>query len=265
MSKNWEHAAGVLWPILIKAAKDNAKPIYSDLAPIINTNPLNVGRALGPILFHCIDYKLPPLTSIVIGKNTGVPGDGFIAWDVDDLETAHKLVFEYDWSKRDNPFAGFSESDSTESLSETLVQHPEQSEDIYNKVKTRGPAQGVFRQALLKAYDFECAVCGLSFAEALEAAHILPWSKSEPKDKISPNNGLLLCSNHHKLFDAGWLVIDEEYKMHHIKEDLEDDDYGDADIAATLQIDNNKINLPKNQKLWPSIELIKKRYENKSR
>lgn len=263
MSKNWEHAAGILWPVLVKAAKDKVNPIYSDLAPIINTNPLNVGRALGPILFHCIDYKLPPLTSIVIGKNSGVPGDGFIAWDVDDLETAHKLVYEYDWDKLENPFAGFTEADSTESLSEILVQHPEQSEDIYRKVKTRGPAQGVFRQALLKAYDFECAICGLSFTEALEAAHILPWSKSDPKDKISPNNGILLCSNHHKLFDADWIRIDENYKIHHMDKNFEDNYYGDADMAATVNINNTKINLPKIQKLWPDVSLIKKRYEKK--
>jgi putative restriction endonuclease len=265
MSKNWEHAAGVLWPVLVDAAKNKKNPTYSDIAPLINTNPLNVGRALGPILFHCMDYKLPPLTSIIIGKNSGIPGDGFIAWDVDDLDSAHQLVYEYDWEKLKNPFGGFDENDSIESFSDTLVQHPEKSEEIYRKVKVRGPAQAVFRKALLKAYDNECAICGLSFVEALEAAHILPWSKSLPKDRISPCNGILLCSNHHKLFDAGWLKVTEDLKIMHVDKDYEENYYGDADIAATVNVNNMSLKLPESEKLWPSIALIRQRYEKKRR
>lgn len=263
MAKNWEHAAGILWPILIDAAKEERNPTYSELAPSINTNPLNVGKALGPILFHCMDYRLPPLTSIVIGKNTGIPGDGFIAWDVDDIDSAHNMVYQYDWSAIKNPFEGFGENDTTESLSTALIENPEKSEEIYNKVKVRGPAQGVFRAALLKSYDHKCAICGLSFVEALEAAHILPWSKASRGERISPCNGILLCANHHKLFDAGWIKISEDLKIIHVDEEYEDNCYGKADKAATVKLANKLLNLPEDKKLWPSSELIQKRYAKK--
>lgn len=263
MAKNWEHAAGVLWPILVDAAKEERNPTYSELAPLINTNPLSVGRALGPILFHCMDYRLPPLTSIVVGKNTGIPGDGFRAWDVDDIDSAYEMVYQYDWSVINNPFEGFGENDTTESLSATLIESPEKSKAIYNKIKVRGPAQAVFRAALLKAYDNECAICGLSFTEALEAAHILPWSKSSHGERISPSNGLLLCASHHKLFDAGWLKINEDLKVIHVDEEYDDNYYGEADKAATVDFDNKLLTLPEDKRLWPSLGLIRKRYAKK--
>jgi len=259
MAKNWEHAAGMLWPILVDAAKDKRKPTYSDLAPIINTNPLSVRNALDPIQRHCIDYKLPPLTSIVVGKNTGIPGDGFIAWDIDDIETAQQIVYQQNWDLVENPFGGFGDNDTTESFSREIVNNPGKAKDIYSKIKVRGPAQAVFRSALLLAYDGECAVCGFSFEEGLEAAHIISWSKASHSERISPSNGILLCANHHKLYDSGWIIITEDFKIKHIDEDYENNDYGSADKAATVDLDGKSLRLPNNTELWPSAELIRKR------
>ena len=69
-------------------------------------------------------------------------------------------------------------------------------------VRRRDPA---FREMVLTAYEYQCAVCGYDgqlFREAvgLEAAHVRWWAADGP-DELS--NALALCSLHHKLFDRG--------------------------------------------------------------
>lgn len=257
MAKNWEYAAGVLWSVFVNAAKNKTLLKYSDLAPKIETNPLSVGKALEPIQAYCLDYKLPPLTSIVIGKMTGIPGSGFIAWDVDDIETAYEKVFSYPWQLVNNPFEGFNENDSTDSLADEIIENPTKAETIYQRVKVRGTAQAIFRSVLLKAYENKCAICSFSFTEALEAAHIVPWSKSNNAEKISPNNGILLCSNHHKLFDSGIIKINTEFKIFH--NDNKKKNYSEVDQILTIEMNHKTIQLPKEKKLQPSVDLINKR------
>ncbi|PBC35743.1 hypothetical protein CJ178_30170 [Rhodococcus sp. ACPA4] len=64
--------------------------------------------------------------------------------------------------------------------------------------------QGKFRTALLRKYGLSCAVTGPCPAEALEAAHLVPFAKHETHDVDS---GLLLRSDIHRLLDAGSLAI----------------------------------------------------------
>ena len=86
-------------------------------------------------------------------------------------------------------------------------------------VKTR-VNQGEFRTRLLHCFD-RCCLCGLSSPDLLIASHIKPWSHSEPAEKLDPNNGLLLCPNHDKLFDGGYISFNEDGKIqisNHISE-----------------------------------------------
>ena len=209
MAKNWEHAAGILWPVLTRATEDRRTLYYKDLAPLIDTNDRNVRRGLGPIMYYCQDFNLPPLTSIVINKNTRLPGQGFTAWNIDQIDGAHREVYKFNWNTEINPYGGFGKDDTTEILAEELIENPGRSDEIYAKVRVRGTVQSIFRKALLVAYDCQCSICGLGFEEALEAAHIIPWAKSSPAERISPCNGLLLCANHHKLLTADGLKSPE--------------------------------------------------------
>ena len=68
--------------------------------------------------------------------------------------------------------------------------------------------QGVFRDKLLKKYS-KCCLCGVSDAAFLTASHIKPWAESDSTEKLDMENGLLLCPNHDKLFDGGWISFDE--------------------------------------------------------
>ena len=70
-------------------------------------------------------------------------------------------------------------------------------------------------RAILEAWDRQCAFCGYdgqlsSSSVGLEAAHIR-WFNLGGPDEL--NNGIALCSLHHKLFDRGALGLDEEYRI----------------------------------------------------
>lgn len=259
MARNWEHEAGKLWPVIVNAAKNRQLTYYSDVAPLMHTNALSVGKALEPIQAYCMDAKLPPLSAIVVNKLDGKPGGGFIAWDIDDIATANEKVFDYSWDLVENPFENFSHTDSTASLSKKLVEKPESAEAIYRKVKSRGIAQNIFRAALLSAYKSKCAICQTSIPEILEAAHIITWSDSTAKERISPNNGVLLCANHHKLFDKGYIGISEDLRVVLLKSSSQKNE---ADKLLIQMYQGKALSLPKQIELRPSIDLLRRRIQS---
>ena len=90
-------------------------------------------------------------------------------------------------------------------ISYLVVEEPPAEFDIYSRLKRPGG----FREAVLAAYENQCAVC--SFAVklegrplALEAAHI-KWHGASGPAEVS--NGLSLCALHHKLFDKGAFTL----------------------------------------------------------
>jgi predicted restriction endonuclease len=99
--------------------------------------------------------------------------------------------------------------------------------------------QGLFRDNMLKKYNCKCALCGVNQPELLIASHIKPWSKSDCNEKLSASNGLLLCPNHDKLFDQGYISFE---------------DNGSIVISPILD-ENNRIffNINKAMKINPDI------------
>lgn len=69
--------------------------------------------------------------------------------------------------------------------------------------------QSVFRDRLLKKFN-TCCLCSLENKELLTASHIKPWSVSTAKEKLDIDNGLLLCPNHDRLFDGGFISFDDD-------------------------------------------------------
>jgi len=81
--------------------------------------------------------------------------------------------------------------------------------------------QGGFRALVTDAYDRRCAISGERTLPVLEAAHIKDYAKSGP-NRI--DNGLLLRSDIHKLFDAGYLTVTPKRRIEvsqRIKEEFE--------------------------------------------
>jgi putative restriction endonuclease len=80
--------------------------------------------------------------------------------------------------------------------------------ETWTKARRRDPA---FRERILKAYEYRCAVCGFDIRLgtvpiALDAAHIR-WHQAGGPDV--ERNGLALCVLHHKVFDLGAFTVRE--------------------------------------------------------
>ncbi|WP_301486726.1 HNH endonuclease [Intrasporangium sp.] len=68
-----------------------------------------------------------------------------------------------------------------------------------------------FKSLVLSSYHGQCAITGARITPTLEAAHIRPVA-AEGQHRV--DNGLLLRSDVHLLFDAGYLGVDERHRLH---------------------------------------------------
>lgn len=75
--------------------------------------------------------------------------------------------------------------------------------------------QEKFRHKLIEKYKGKCSICQceISFEDVLIASHIKPWRDSDCNEKLNVCNGLLLCPNHDKLFDKGYITFDDNGKI----------------------------------------------------
>lgn len=101
--------------------------------------------------------------------------------------------------------------------------------------------QFFFREQLIEIFHGKCALCRLEGKELLLASHIKPYSLSDCNECIDPNNGLLLCPNHDKLFDKGLISFDSNG-------DLLISSYLTEEQKAMLNI-NNKQKIFLNEKM----------------
>lgn len=82
--------------------------------------------------------------------------------------------------------------------------------DLLNIVVKRPARNPEFREKVLTAYEYRCSVCGFDVRIGtqplgLEAAHV-KWYQAGGPDTV--DNGLTLCTLHHKIFDYGAFTID---------------------------------------------------------
>jgi hypothetical protein len=101
--------------------------------------------------------------------------------------------------------------------------------------------QPKFREALLKAYGGKCAITGFDVVEALQAAHIYPY---RGEDTNTVNNGLLLRSDIHDLFDLGLITIDTNEMKVQLHDSL---------LSSSYRVLHNvSLRLPEKEELWPN-------------
>ena len=72
--------------------------------------------------------------------------------------------------------------------------------------------QGIFRDFLLERYN-RCCLCDVENHTLLIASHIKPWAESEPKEKLDVDNVFLMCPNHDRIFDKGYITFDDDGKI----------------------------------------------------
>ena len=164
--------------------------------------------------------------------------DGIWQLNLDNLDV-NELNIKHGWLKAKDVMGGFSDevfqlllSDNAlvKEISEMiLVSHFPESihEDILDSLgldltleekyslKKRAKRDPLFRDRVLKAYGYQCAVCGFNVRlshklVAVEAAHI-KWHQAGGPDIES--NGIALCTMHHKLYDLGVFAINTERKI----------------------------------------------------
>jgi hypothetical protein len=126
-----------------------------------------------------------------------------------------------------------------------------------------------FRQAVIEAYNFKCAVCGLKLNSPqrkiweVEAAHIVPYS-FKGKDDIL--NAISLCHLHHWAFDVGWFTLQDDFTITVSPEaDTLSDEFGKFDnyeFIKTLSLYVSKISLPNYENVYPHLNSIKWHREN---
>jgi putative restriction endonuclease len=257
--RNWTHEAGIVWPLLVAAGREGDTLIYESVAKAIATNPLSVAYALRPIQTYCLENRLAPLTVVVVGKGNGRPGEGFIAWNVDDLAAARDAVRTQNWDLVGNPFAGFGADEDESILATRILNDPGSAGDVYRRVRDRGMVQRIFRLALLKAYG-SCAMCGLSLPSALEAAHILPWRACSDHERMDVTNGLLLCASHHRLFDDGFIRLGDDFRIAYSDPGEERRPHTETDRAFVVRLHGRIPRLPVNTSHRPNPSFLERRY-----
>lgn len=113
-----------------------------------------------------------------------------------------------------------------------------------------------FREKVYDAYNNKCAMCGIGL-ELIEAAHIVPHSHKKGTDNI--DNGMSLCTLHHKAYDRSLIYFDEELNILINENKIEYlEKVGlDSGIRKFEKLAFDKVQIPKNHTLRPNIGNIK--------
>ena len=147
------------------------------------------------------------------------------------LETAYSLV----------------DSHFPDSLHDRILQAAGIKENfVLERRIARDPA---FAGKVLQAYGFRCAICSFSVhlrgvPVALDAAHI-KWHRAKGPNDVE--NGLALCSLHHRLFDAGAFTLTLESKVEVAKSAR-----GQGAESSLRRFESKQINLPERTLLRPN-------------
>ncbi len=109
--------------------------------------------------------------------------------------------------------------------------------------------QGAFRILVTDVYGRRCAVTGERALPTLEAAHVVPVSKG---GQHRVDNGLLLRSDVHTLFDRGYLTVTPDLTFQ-VSGKLKDE-FDDGDTYR--EYDRERIWVPSNSDERPNPEFL---------
>lgn len=110
--------------------------------------------------------------------------------------------------------------------------------------------QGTFKALVTDAYQRRCAVTREKALPALDAAHIRPFG--EVREHVL-SNGILLRSDIHRLFDAGYITITPEHRVEASRRMKEDFDDGDNYLGLSGQ----RVWVPESETVRPDASTLR--------
>ena len=109
--------------------------------------------------------------------------------------------------------------------------------------------QGAFRIIVADNYERRCAVTSSHILHVLDASHIKPYAKGGTH---APQNGMLLRSDVHTLFDLGYLTISPDYHLEVSSRIKAEFDNG----AEYYALHGKNVKIPAKAEFRPSKELL---------
>ena len=111
-----------------------------------------------------------------------------------------------------------------------------------------------FRRIVVKAYDHRCALCGVRIITpeqhtVVDAAHIVPWCKSQNDDI---RNGIALCKLCHWAFDEGMMGVSDSYAVITSRQIAADPNVP----GFLLTLSGRTIIPPSDRDLWPAQQYL---------
>lgn len=151
------------------------------------------------------------------------------------------------------------------SLNEIYIQ-TELSYDDARMTGRSAEEQRKFREEVLKAYNYQCAITGESIeitnynstTYLLEAAHIIPYSDS---GSFSVNNGIALSVEMHRMFDKKLFTF-EYTEEGNLKVVVTESNRVKDKTGILQKINNRIISLPDDENNYPDIDAIEYRRKN---
>lgn len=116
--------------------------------------------------------------------------------------------------------------------------------------------QGAFRTLVADAYQRRCAITGERTVPVLQAAHIKSFASDGPN---AVNNGILLRSDLHALFDSGYITVEDDLCV--VVSDRLHDDFGNGKDYYPYHGKRLAV-VPDQQILRPAREYLDWHHEN---
>ena len=143
----------------------------------------------------------------------------------DDTSNEHLLNI-YTWS----PTKVGRESSNLKDMSGKVSEKRKKNYKKPNKTERKGivisrVGQGWYRREILNRWNNMCSVTNCELSKILISSHIVPWSKSNDKERLDVGNGILLSPNIDSLFDrhlisfedTGEVIISKDIKQKDLK------------------------------------------------
>ena len=102
-----------VWSLLVCAARDRKTYTYGGLADALGIpgGARAMRHYLAPVMYYCREQQLPPLTVLVVNRETGLPGEGLTT--LENVNLDREKVFAYKWFQREPPKTGDFEEATT--------------------------------------------------------------------------------------------------------------------------------------------------------